>query len=186
MRPETVRARPECPEPGRWSAPDDWASEDEVSAFLGELTYLIKPDSVIETGSYLGHTSRDIGRALAELGRGSLVSIERDTTRAEAARMLTNGLPVRVVTGSSLDYMPLEPIDLLFIDSDFPIRIAEIRYFKPWASPRCVIALHDAAIDYYPGSGAMQRDMRIAVSEGVIQPFLQLPTPRGLGLTRYA
>jgi predicted O-methyltransferase YrrM len=185
MRVEAMPVRAECPEPARWSAPDDWASEAEVSRFLGDLVELVKPDLVIETGSYHGDTSREIGGALASLQRGQLVCLELDPSRAAqtAARCLT--LPVEVIEGPSLAYQPSAPIDLLFLDSDFPIRMTELRYFHQWASPRCVVVLHDSVETAYPGWDLMGRAMTAVVDEGLVWPWLHLPTPRGVGLTRY-
>jgi predicted O-methyltransferase YrrM len=184
MRPEAVAPRAECPDPSRWEAPDKWASEVEVSRFLGALTALLKPTLVVETGTYHGDTAAEIGLALSVLQVGRLVSLEVDPARAALADVRCLGLPVTVVAGPSLSYVPAGQIDLLFLDSDFPIRIDELIHFRRWASPRCVIALHDTAVTY-PGSDIMQTAMRGVVASHMIEPWLCLPTPRGLGLTRY-
>jgi len=186
MRAETqIPPRPECPEPGRWSAPDDWATETEVTRLLAELVRALKPDLVVETGTYHGHTARAIGEALRAVGRGRLVTLEMDPGRAALAASACEGLPVEVRCMSSLAYTPDQPIDLLFLDSEFTQRIPECVAMAPWASARCVVALHDAAIDYYPGAGEMQRAVQAVVAQGLVAPWLVLPTPRGLGLTRY-
>ncbi len=186
MRVEALQPRPECPEPGRWAAPDDWATETDVSRFVGDLVRVLKPDYCVETGSYQGHTSQQIGLALREQGRGYLVSLERNADRAAEARTRCAGLPVSVVAGMSLDYATETPIDFIFCDSDFPIRIKELVHFQKWASPRCVIALHDPSVPAkYPGMDIMLRDMDEVVQAGILQPWLTLPTPRGLALTRY-
>ena len=186
MRPEALKPRPECPEPGRWVAPDEWASETDVSVFLGNLVRLLKPDLVLETGTYTGHTACEMGVALRELGRGRLVSIELDRHRVKEATTRVSGLPVDVLMGSSLSYTPTGPIDLLFIDSEFPIRMDEVRRFQAWASPRCVVVAHDSAVPTnYPGVPAFLEAMQAVVAEGVVLPWLLLPTPRGLALTRY-
>src|SRR3990172_4705889 len=75
-RREELYARPECPQPGRWSAPDGVATETDVSALLGALVRALKPDLVVETGSYLGHTTEAIGRALAAEARGGPICFE--------------------------------------------------------------------------------------------------------------
>lgn len=186
MRPESVPARPECPEPDRWSAPDVWASESAVSQFLGHLVSLIKPDFVLETGAYLGYTAEQIGLALRAEGRGFGVSLDTNGDRVEQAKRRAYALPVEVVTVSSMDYVPPQPIDLLFVDSDFQIRMAEVRRFQPYASPRCVVVLHDCAVPRtYPGVPQMLQDMDDVVNDGVVQPWVHFPTPRGLSITRY-
>jgi len=184
MRPEAMPIRAECPEPWRWSAPDDFATEAEVSAFLGDLVRVLKPATVIETGSYLGYTAQAIGRALALVG-GTLVTLEVDGDRAAAAAGRCAGLPVTVLAQSSLTYTPTALIDVLFLDSEFETRMPELRHFRPYASPRCVVVLHDSAPTTYPGWELLDQGMRAVVADGIVQPWLTLPTPRGVGLTRY-
>lgn len=186
MRAEALPPRPECPEPHRWAAPDAWASEEDVSLFLGDLVSLLKPDFVLETGAYHGYTTEHLGWACRGLGRGHVVSLELNADAAAIARHRTADLPVDVLNLSSLDYTPTAPIDLLFTDSDFPIRMAEVRRFQPWASPRCVVVAHDPAVPLkYPGVDIFLREMQAVVDEGVVTPWVHLPTPRGLALARY-
>jgi len=186
MRAEALPPRPECPEPGRWSAPDAWATETDVSAFLGDLVRALKPDYVIETGSYVGYTAEQIGLALRDLGRGQLVSIELAETKAQQARARTDGLPVTIVTNRAAHVEPTQPVDLLFVDSGWDDRMVEVRHFHRWASPRCVIVAHDTAVPTdYPGVPAFFASLQAVVDDGLVEPWLKLPTPRGLALTRY-
>ncbi len=186
MRAEALEPRPECPEPGRWSAPDEWATESDVSRLIGDLVRALKPDYVVETGSYVGYTSREIGLALRELGRGHLLSIEIAHAKAEQARSRTFGLPVTIVTNRAAHVEPSHPIDLLFVDSGWADRMVEVRHFQSWASPRCVIVAHDSAVtEAYPGVPGFYADMQAAVDDGIVLPWLKLPTPRGVALTRY-
>jgi hypothetical protein len=72
------------------------------------------------------------------------------------------------------------------LDTDFSSRIEELIHFRQWASPRCVIALHDPSVPTsYPGVPGMLTAMEEVVAAGIVQPWLTLPTPRGLALTRY-
>jgi hypothetical protein len=49
-----------------------------------------------------------------------------------------------------------------------------------------VIVAHDSAITTaYPGVSGFYADMDAAVADGIVQPWLRLPTPRGLAMTRY-
>ncbi len=186
MRPEEVPPRAECPEPARWSAPDGNATENEVSALVGAFVAALKPDYVIETGSYHGDTTEEIGAALQALGRGRLLSIEMEPEHANIARMRVVGLPVTVTVAKASEVLPDEPIDLIFIDAGTDDRIHQVRHFKEFASPRCVILYHDSALlEAAPGIKEMFADMQTLVDEGTVQPWLKLPTPRGLALTRY-
>jgi predicted O-methyltransferase YrrM len=66
-------------------------------------------------------------------------------------------------------------IDLLFCDSDAPIREQEVRHFLPQVNPNGLILMHDA-------SSAMKTVREAALrleGEGLLSVLL-LPTPRGL------
>jgi predicted O-methyltransferase YrrM len=167
----------ECPEPELWHAPDRAGTEVEVSDFLGALCTVLRPRRVLETGSYRGHSAEAMGRAL--LGVGHLDSLEVDPLLADEARGRVEGLPVTVHGTSSLDFTPEEPLDLIFFDSEFEIRPLEMARFRPFASRRCVWALHDSRHD---GLLSALEELR---GRGVVTQVLQLPTPRGLALGRY-
>lgn len=177
MRTETG-ARLDCPYPERWTAPDEYASEHEVSDFMAALVHLLKPDVVVETGAYHGDTSRAIGIALAKEG-GHLYALEIVSERAGVVAQKTAGLPVTVVRASSLDWEPPAAIDLLFLDTELAIRPLEVRRFRAWASPRCVLVMHDTE------SGQLQRALDQLAREGETTRWVNLPTPRGLAIARY-
>jgi len=167
-------------------APDGDATELDVSRLIGALVIALKPDYVIETGAYRGDTTEIIGHALAFLGRGRLLSVEIDETRAAVVRQRVSGLPVTVVTGKAEDVMPDSPVDMLFVDSALDARMREVRAFRPYALPRCVILAHDSALPTYePGVSEFFASMTAAVDDGIVQPWMRLPTPRGLAITRY-
>ena len=148
-RAEELYARPECPEPGRWIAPDGIATESDVSRFIAALVTMLKPDLVVETGAYLGHTTEAIGKALELEGRGRLIALEIAGDRALSVQERVRGLPVQVAYTDSLVWMPSGLIDLLFVDSEYDARVEEVRRFRPLASPRCVVVAHDTVmIDY--------------------------------------
>jgi predicted O-methyltransferase YrrM len=186
MRPEQVQARPECPEPKRWTAPDSDATETDVSMLVGAFVTALKPDYVIETGSYYGHTSKSIGAALWGLKRGHLVSLEIIPEYAEQARANVVGLPVSVVLQPASEFVPTQPIDLMFLDCSFEDRIKQLYAYRPHASPRCVILTHDTALsDHEDHVKAWYGEMDRVVAEGLVLPWIKLPTPRGVALTRY-
>lgn len=172
--------RPECPDVGRWTAPDGIATEAEVSALLAQFVLTLKPDLVIETGAYLGHTSRAIGSALAIEGRGQLVTFEIAPDRAAYVAETCRGLPVIVLPQASMTWAPSgRTLDLLFVDSEYEARIEEIRFYRRSASPRCVIVAHDTVVAEY------RRRLEMLVPEGVVASWVFLPTPRGLAIGRY-
>lgn len=157
-----------CKKPERWSAPDKWASEDEVSVFLGNLVRLLHPDRVLETGSYLGHTSYRIGEALQEQGYGTLDTVEKDEDRANWVALVTRFLPVTVHVRDSLSFKG-GPYDLVFLDSEFLTREEELERFR---NPGAVWVMHDG---YHPHVRKV-----CEANQGVF-----IPTPRGLFMGRY-
>jgi predicted O-methyltransferase YrrM len=162
-------------------APDGVATETDVSALIASLVGALKPDLVVETGAYLGHTTREIGARLAIEGRGRLIALEIAADRAACAAQRCQAFPVEVIAGDSLAWTPppRARIDLLFLDSEYETRLKECRRFKPWASPRCVIVAHDTVIANY------RKGLEQLAVEGITTPWVHLPTPRGLSLARY-
>jgi tRNA A58 N-methylase Trm61 len=178
-RPDAMWVRAECPEPGRWLAPDGIATEADVSLLLAALVRALKPDLVVETGAYLGHTTAAIGHALAAEARGRLYALELAEDRADHAARKVAGLPVTVVCADSRTWEPPGRVDLLFADSEYDARILEVRRYRLFASPRCLVVAHDTVMADY------RRGLEQLAAEGVVTPWVYLPTPRGLGLARY-
>jgi predicted O-methyltransferase YrrM len=168
---------PDCPRPELWHSPDRAATETEVSRFLAALCVALRPSRVLETGAYKGYTSEAIGSAL--VGIGHLDSLEIDPAVAREARARIERLPVTLHQVSSLEFIPQEPLDLIFSDSEYALRPLELARFRRFASNRCVWALHDSR----------HEGLRAALDEleerGLITDVIQLPTPRGLALGRY-
>lgn len=180
-RREVMWGRPECPDVNRWKAPDGIATEADVSDLLGALVHALKPDLVVETGSYLGHTSEVIGRALLSEGRGRLATFEIAPDRAEHVRAKCTGLPVEVWAIDAKTFQGgLVKVDLLFVDSEYDSRVEEIRRFRRWASPRCVVVAHDSVVADY-----RRKLDALSAIEKIVAPWMHLPTPRGLSITRY-
>ena len=161
----------DCPEPQLWSAPDDDSSETEVLEFLTSLTNLIKPKYVIETGTCYGYSANAIA---AGMQRGKLITCDIEQKRH--IRFASERIEFRLC--SSLDIIPEEPIDLLFLDSDLGLRVKEYFHFKPYLSSRAVVVIHD--------TGATHQEFLDRVLEGLSRElnFLILPTPRGILIGR--
>lgn len=179
LLPEYHRATPECPHPERWSMYDSMTAEAEVLEFLRTLVTTIKPELIVETGSFLGVSTLWMAEGLRANGFGRIVSCEFDpVVFAEArnkiaASELTPWIELR--NESSLEMTVPGRIDLLFSDSDLPIREAEVRRFLPQMNPQGLILLHDASSHMKTVREAAAR----LEAEGVLS-CVYLPTPRGL------
>jgi len=177
--PEYHRATPECPHPERWSMYDSMTAEVEVLEFLRTLVTTVKPNLVVETGTFLGVSTVVIAEALRMNGFGRIVSCEYDPKVFAAAKEKIEASEFRDLIDlrneSSLEMKVEGTIDLLFSDSDMPIREEEVRRYLPQISPFGLILMHDASSHL-----KQVRDAALKLErEGLISVVL-LPTPRGL------
>jgi predicted O-methyltransferase YrrM len=179
LQPEYHRATPECPEPQRWSMIDSMTAEVEVLEFIATLVTTIKPRLVVETGSFLGVSTEWIARGLERNGFGKVISCEYDKVVYEKAKARIEGSPlsrwIELRNESSLEMKVEGTIDLLFSDSDMPVREAEVKRFLPQMNPNGVILMHDASSHLEVVRAAALK----LEAEGLISVVL-LPTPRGL------
>jgi len=176
-------ATPECPHPERWKMFDRMTAEVEVLAFLGSLVTTIKPQLVLETGTFMAISTLAIAEALQENGFGKVITCESDPVVFAKARerIQASGLGrwIDCRNESSLETAVDGQVDLLFSDSDYSLREAEVRRFLPQISPHGLILMHDASSDIKTVREAALRLER----EGLISVVL-LPTPRGLAIAQ--
>ena len=183
LQPEYHRATPECPHPERWSMYDSMTAEVEVLEFLRTLVTTIKPELIVETGTFSGLSTLWMAEGLKQNGHGRIVTCEFDPVvfaKAKerfAASELGTWIDLR--NQSSLELKVEGQIDLLFSDSDMPVREQEVRRFLPQMSPYGLILMHDASS--HPGT---VRDAALRLeAQGLISVVL-LPTPRGLAVAQ--
>ena len=179
LQPEYHRATPECPHPERWSMFDSMTAEVEVLEFLRTVVTTLKPELVVETGTFSGISTLWIAEGLKQNGRGKVITCEFDPLvfadakkRIESSK-LSQWIECR--NESSLEMRVDGRIDLLFSDSDMPVREREVRRFLPQMNPYGLILMHDA-------SSHLKQVREAALkleAEGLISLVL-LPTPRGL------
>jgi predicted O-methyltransferase YrrM len=179
LQPEYHRATPECPHPERWSMFDSMTAEVEVLEFLRATVTTIKPDLVVETGTFSGISTLWIAEGLKANGSGRVITCEFDPKVYENARtrFAASGLAewIELRNESSLEMKVEGTIDLLYSDSDMPIREQEIRRFLPQVNPYGLILMHDASSHL-----KIVREAALKLErEGLISVLL-LPTPRGL------
>ncbi len=183
LLPEYHRPTPECPHPERWHMYDSMTAEAEVLEFLRTLVTTLKPNLVVETGSFLGVSTLWIAEGLKANGFGKIISCEYDPVvfaRAQekiAASPLAPWIELR--NESSLEMRIEGTIDIFFSDSDMPIREAEVKRFLPQIRPTGLILMHDASSHLKTvREAAFQLE-----DEGLVSAIF-LPTPRGLVLAQ--
>jgi predicted O-methyltransferase YrrM len=169
----------ECPNPERWHMADSVSTELEVIEFLKALVVAMKPQLIVETGTFLGYSTIKMAEGLKANGFGRIITIEYDPEifakakeRIEASglgRWIENRLE------SSVETRIEGKIDILFSDSKLAIREEEIRRLLPQVDPRGLILIHDASSQY---KSVREFALRME-QEGLISTVL-LSTPRGL------
>jgi len=179
LQPEYHRPTPECPEPQRWSMYDSMTAEIEVLEFLRSCVTTIKPKLIVETGTFMGISTLWMAEGLKQNGFGRIVSCEADPKVFPTAseRIAASGLVewIELRNESSLEMQIPGAIDLLYSDSDMPVREQEVRRFLPQVNPYGLILMHDASSHLQ-----VVRDAALKLeSEGLLSVVL-LPTPRGL------
>ena len=179
LLPEYHRATPECPHPERWHMYDSMTAEAEVLEFLRTLITTVKPELVVETGSFLGVSTLWIAEGLKSNGFGKIVSCEFDPVVFAKAKekIAASGLSdwIELRNESSLEMQIEGTIDLFFSDSDMPIREAEVKRFLPQIRSTGLILMHDASSHL-----KVVRDAAFKMEAEGILSCIFLPTPRGL------
>jgi predicted O-methyltransferase YrrM len=170
-----TQSHADCVSPGWWHSADAESTEYEVTELVAAFVRALQPSVVLETGTAFGQTAERIGLALQSNGHGQLWTLEPDKERAASARERCLGLPVRVITTSSLDWTPQGFIDFAWLDSLPDLRIQELRRFHDSFSPRAIVGIHDTAPQHDP----LRSEIEQAAVEGLLRPIF-LPTPRGV------
>ena len=176
---EYVPATAECPHPELWKMVDSQTSELEVLDFLKSVVMTVKPQLIVETGTFMGNSAIKMAEGLRANGFGRIITIEYDPAIFAKAkeRFDASGLGswIEYRNESSLETRIDGTIDILFSDSHLTIREQEIRRFLPQIDPRGLILIHDASSHFRTVREAALR----LEQEGLISVVL-LPTPRGL------
>lgn len=180
VKPECTGRTSNCKNPQLFSMNSRVGSETEVHRFLKALTVMLKPNLILETGTYEGDGTIAFAEGVLQNGFGRVVSLEWNPELAEAARRKLSGYPVEVVACNSLEYIPAGQIDLLFLDSKRTMRLEEFIRFRPFLHNKSVIIWHDSS--YRPQNHAVFDAVNELYDAGVIDRLL-LPTPRGITLS---
>jgi predicted O-methyltransferase YrrM len=183
LLPEYHRATPECPHPERWHMYDSMTAEAEVLEFLRTLVTTLKPELIVETGSFLGVSTLWMAEGMRSNGFGKIISCEFDPVVFAKAqeKIAASGLGqfIELRNESSLEMKVEGTIDIFFSDSDMPIREAEVKRFLPQIRPTGLILMHDASSHL-----KTVRDAAFSLEAEGLVSCIFLPTPRGLVLAQ--
>ena len=133
-----------------WHWVDGHSCEVECGELLWGLVRYLKPEIIVETGTYRGFAASCMALACRENARGHVWTIDYNEGQAQRAceHITKVGLQTwcSVVVGSALsdeltNLLP-GPIDLCLIDAGD--RIAELEKHEKLMSPTGVLLMHDA------------------------------------------
>jgi predicted O-methyltransferase YrrM len=174
----------ECNYPQRWSMIDGNTAEVETLEFLYSLVRLLKPNLVVETGTWHGHSAVAMGKALRQNGFGRIISFEVDPEISAVAERKVEDeglLPyVEIRNESSLSAVIPDKIDILLLDSELPIRGAEFEYFRARLRHESIVIFHDTSTIH----GTVRADVNKFIAQGTLKGMV-FPTPRGLAICEY-
>lgn len=145
---KTEPSNPKYSYPHIGGADDEAGSlETEVGEFLYGLVRMIKPNHILETGTYHGVSASYMADALKKNGSGKIITIEYEPQNQQIANELFNKLDVKSYIQteliSSLDYEPKEQFDLMWLDTEPNIRFQELIKYYPFLKPGGYIFIHD-------------------------------------------
>ena len=176
---EWAAATAECPYPEKWHMVDAQSAELEVLDFLKSIVLTVKPDLIVETGTFIGHSAIRMAEALRTNGFGRIITIENDPAVCAKARenIAASGLGswIESRNGSSLDASIEGTIDILFCDSALAIREEEISRFLPQVKPGGLVLIHDASSHL-----RVVREAALRLEKQGLLSVVLLSTPRGL------
>jgi predicted O-methyltransferase YrrM len=170
---------PECPRPELWRMLDSQTTEVEVIDLLKSLVKAVKPNVIVETGTFLGFSTIKMAEGLRENGFGRIVTVEYDPAIFAKAkeRIDASGLSnwIEYRNESSLETRIEGTIDMLFSDSHLAGREEEIRRLLPQVNPRGLVLIHDASSQF-----RVVREAALRLEQEGLISIVLLPTPRGL------
>ena len=128
-------------------------SELELSPFLTAFVHFVKPEIIVETGTYQADGTLALARGCELNGFGHVWTYELEEPNAISCRerIAQEGLDGWVtVLCEDATHATWEgpPIELFFCDGGYE-RYKEIQNFDPWFAARCTILAHDAADSRY-------------------------------------
>lgn len=119
----------------------------EEAFFLYGLVRMAKPRFVLDCGTWMGMSAVWMAEGLRDNGFGRIVTVEHhDPAVVIASQFFRDAgyTEIELVHKKVEDYVPPEPIDFLFLDTETPTRLAQFHQLKPYFAEKCWVVFHDA------------------------------------------
>lgn len=188
----------EIPEPTNslWKCFDDGSAEVAVLEFLYGLVRILRPERILETGTYWGLSSSFMALALKENGFGMLDTLEitpQNVAKAKekwAKLEIQNFITEHLVR--STEFEPKQYYDFIFLDTEPEIRFEELTKFFYHLNMGGFILIHDLPRNMSQGNvnpdhpdfkdwpfGPLPQKIKTWLKDGALVKF-HMPSPRGL------
>lgn len=119
----------------------------EEAFLLYALVKLIKPNFVLDCGTYTGIAAMFMAEALRDNGFGTIVSIDHNKGNLDVGcYLLTHAqyLEIELVHGEAEEYEPPQPIGFLLLDTETADRVKQFNHFFPFLTDKSWVFFHDA------------------------------------------
>ena len=174
------------PSDHRFTRVDGLSAEVETLEFLAAFIRRLKPETVIECGTYRGISSVYMGKALKKNNSGHLHTIERDLDSCQLARqrLLKNELSewVTVLNGSTATVtLPTGPYGIIFHDASrkYDELRAEFERFTTRLENGGFAFIHDSTFYESDESCRVRENCAdFAAQNGLVH--MSIPSARGL------
>jgi len=176
---------------------NDGSIECEVGEFLFGLIRILKPQNILETGTYKGWSTAYMSAGLRENSFGEITTIEYNKEVIKEAEEVWEKLGltswIKVEQGLSLNFDPKETMyGLIFLDTEPEYRFTELEKFYPNLEEGGYVFIHDLSrdmsqfthnkehpeVDPWP-FGPIPQEMQNWLKDRDLVKF-HFPTPRGL------
>ncbi len=150
-----IKTLPEAQNPKR-DMFDTGGIEAQVGEFLYGLVRMMRPQYVIETGTYSGISAMYMALGLRDNKFGYLDTIEYEESHYKRAKERFIKLELQNIIiqhhCSSFDYIFHHNYDLMFLDTEPSSRFKELVQYFPRLNPGGRIFIHDAPRDLTQGN----------------------------------
>jgi predicted O-methyltransferase YrrM len=131
----------------RFQMVDDGAVEQETGELLYAFIRRLKPENVLETGTYTGISSLYMAQALKDNGFGHMWSVEFEQFHIDRANKLwqEQGVSTQItsIKADSREFKPDKQYQFMFLDTELNLRFGELVRFYDNLDEGGYIFVHD-------------------------------------------
>jgi predicted O-methyltransferase YrrM len=132
-----------------YRALDGGSIEEEPAELLAALVHCYKPELVLETGTFQGHSARVLAEACRRNNFGRVITLEADTERAsKASAALADLRQVSVIRTDSVTWLRAyngPPFGLIVLDTDVAVRVQELAVIRERGLALGPVFVHDTS-----------------------------------------